>query len=1359
MKWKRHRFPGKRRRAASRISFAVATAVLSGLLSVQPAAAEEVPDATVEPVHLTSRQQVVDIWATSGTEVRTAAEAALLGSDQDIGTFLATYGDLETQDYRVEAAQLASLGGENTLAAVREALAGDLGDLASFMRKGWQEPFQQDRRVLVARAVDAGGPEVQARGRAALGGTAEDVAKFLETGWSEARDQDDRVLVTQLVATGGPQVRAAGQLALSGTMDDVREFLEVGQFVARDRDQEHATVAELAKQAEQAGKLAASETKAAEDASAEAVEASKQAKEAAQKAAKEAEATKEDSADAARAANRAAKAASGAAKAAQRAISAANAASRSARVASAAAAQAAAAAAGAADAASKARNAAAAAATDATQADAAKKAAVQARNAAQGATKAADAADQAVKAATAAGKAAVSAASAGSNAAAAADAAVLAGQFAGQSSTAAANARAAAASAHRQAAEANRAANAAESLANKAATAAGQARDAARSAAEHARKAADAADDAAEHAGEAAEAATRSTAHANAATEAANAASQAAEQAGDVYALAREVEAEELLVRTNAGIARARDLKAEEEAQEARRTARTEAVQEARRTAEDLARRAQQGTDDEEIARLGRQLALSDLENGRPWLRAAAQNALGEDTAGVVAYVLTGRADAQARDDSADAERLAEESSVKEVRDAAELALNGDAAAVSAFLRQGQYDAGSEAFRVEVARAADAGGPVVREKARQALNTATTDAYRTFLTSTLAEAREQDERVQATQLVDSGTPEVRAAARVALEGPSYLLHQFVETGQYTAQRKDLLALTHQQQVLKLVAEAAQVASEAQADAARAQATAATARKAATEAQGWADKAKKSAAAAERYATQADQHAKDAEASAKQAAESARTARAAAQRADSSARRAAVAAGDATVSAELAQTSAGMAWASANAAKVSAKRAGKSAAEALGAAADAFVAAVKKYREEEEQRRREAVAKKEAAEKQGASPAELYRCGILGCEAAKNPGRWCQHHEAYCDVLALGPSLEAFGERVWEFEKTILGLSELENCAQKGDLWACWELQKDVIMTSKLRGLTLAYRALRQAARGCTQCFVAGTPVLMADGSHKPIEQVQTGDLVRATDPLTGESGARRVTDRIVTRGDKHLTAVTIRGPTGDRGGITATGDHPFWSTSLRTWVAAADLRPGDALRTGSGSTATVLAGHASVQRVTTYGLTVEDLHAFHVVAGRTPVLVHNSECKILVLGVTEHIEDATRNIPNGYNHMDPSLQRVESYLPGGIPYTQWMSLVEDAMRRNQKIAVSLKGFSPPNGTWQQKFDLAVSKGQGSNWRSTEWEMARIEYYYRTEYLDWDNVRFYDDNGKEIPKGSIKPPLRPGQNRE
>ncbi|MFI1400001.1 polymorphic toxin-type HINT domain-containing protein [Streptomyces sp. NPDC020681] len=151
-------------------------------------------------------------------------------------------------------------------------------------------------------------------------------------------------------------------------------------------------------------------------------------------------------------------------------------------------------------------------------------------------------------------------------------------------------------------------------------------------------------------------------------------------------------------------------------------------------------------------------------------------------------------------------------------------------------------------------------------------------------------------------------------------------------------------------------------------------------------------------------------------------------------------------------------------------------------------------------------------------------------------------------------------------------------------------------------------------------RPCLKCFLAGTDVLMADGSTKNIEEVKLGDEVLATDPETGETGKRKVTRLIVTEDDKHFNELTIET---DRGleKLTATHEHPFWSPSEGKWVEAGQLRPGVELLTVDGSRAIVQANRAYSKHARTYNLTVDDLHTYYVLAGETPVLVHNSSCE------------------------------------------------------------------------------------------------------------------------------------------
>ncbi|MER5429640.1 polymorphic toxin-type HINT domain-containing protein [Streptomyces sp. NPDC002588] len=154
-------------------------------------------------------------------------------------------------------------------------------------------------------------------------------------------------------------------------------------------------------------------------------------------------------------------------------------------------------------------------------------------------------------------------------------------------------------------------------------------------------------------------------------------------------------------------------------------------------------------------------------------------------------------------------------------------------------------------------------------------------------------------------------------------------------------------------------------------------------------------------------------------------------------------------------------------------------------------------------------------------------------------------------------------------------------------------------------------------------KGC-KCFLAGTDVLMGDGSTKDIEDVKIGDEVQATDPETGKSGKRKVTRLIVTDSDKEFNELTLKTKNGLEK-LTATREHPFWSESEHRWMEAGELTPGMKLRSNDGSLVTVKGNRAYVQRARTYNLTVDDLHTYYVLAGATPVLVHNSNCPLTTM--------------------------------------------------------------------------------------------------------------------------------------
>ncbi|WP_406477745.1 ricin-type beta-trefoil lectin domain protein [Streptomyces sp. NBC_01615] len=217
------------------------------------------------------------------------------------------------------------------------------------------------------------------------------------------------------------------------------------------------------------------------------------------------------------------------------------------------------------------------------------------------------------------------------------------------------------------------------------------------------------------------------------------------------------------------------------------------------------------------------------------------------------------------------------------------------------------------------------------------------------------------------------------------------------------------------------------------------------------------------------------------------------------------------------------------------------------------------------------------------------------CGALGGMAGSAVGNAMDPNADH----SIGGQLEDQAEgAVWGAATGVVGQG-LNNVMQKG--------------ANALAGKMLS---------GCFKnSFVPGTLVLMADGSTKPIEELELGEKVLATDPETGETRAEEVTATILGKGLKHLVEVTVDAD-GEKGSktatITATDGHPFWVPELGEWVEATDLKSGEWLRTSSDTRVQITA----IKRWTTlyasvHNLTVAGEHTYYVLAGDTPVLVHN----------------------------------------------------------------------------------------------------------------------------------------------
>ncbi|MDT0346324.1 polymorphic toxin-type HINT domain-containing protein [Streptomyces litchfieldiae] len=218
------------------------------------------------------------------------------------------------------------------------------------------------------------------------------------------------------------------------------------------------------------------------------------------------------------------------------------------------------------------------------------------------------------------------------------------------------------------------------------------------------------------------------------------------------------------------------------------------------------------------------------------------------------------------------------------------------------------------------------------------------------------------------------------------------------------------------------------------------------------------------------------------------------------------------------------------------------------------------------------------------------------------KASFSPMSWV---EGLRDLLVPDPDLECiFGDPHW-------------GCAMTAVELAPW---------GRLSRLAPEIADALRRADGAPPCrtpnsFLPGTYVLMADGTTKAIEDVEIGDEILATDPETGETGPRTVTAELTNTGHKNLVTLTVTDDHGNSDPLTSTAEHPYWAPETGEWVDAEDLQPGTQLLTSAGAHTRITTVETQAAWASVYNLTIEGVHTYHVQAGQTPVLVHNSnEC-------------------------------------------------------------------------------------------------------------------------------------------
>ncbi len=155
------------------------------------------------------------------------------------------------------------------------------------------------------------------------------------------------------------------------------------------------------------------------------------------------------------------------------------------------------------------------------------------------------------------------------------------------------------------------------------------------------------------------------------------------------------------------------------------------------------------------------------------------------------------------------------------------------------------------------------------------------------------------------------------------------------------------------------------------------------------------------------------------------------------------------------------------------------------------------------------------------------------------------------------------------------------------------------------------------RGLGKAARGCKNSFSPSTLVLMADGGTRPISELKVGDALVATDPESGETTHEEV-EFLHDNVDHDLVELAVTLTDGSTSTTQTTAEHPFWDDTEKAWTNAASLKPGTSLRTPDNKTDVTVSTAATFLGVRhMLNLTVANIHTYYVLAGTTPVLVHN----------------------------------------------------------------------------------------------------------------------------------------------
>ncbi|MBP2337371.1 hypothetical protein JOF41_003549 [Saccharothrix coeruleofusca] len=222
-------------------------------------------------------------------------------------------------------------------------------------------------------------------------------------------------------------------------------------------------------------------------------------------------------------------------------------------------------------------------------------------------------------------------------------------------------------------------------------------------------------------------------------------------------------------------------------------------------------------------------------------------------------------------------------------------------------------------------------------------------------------------------------------------------------------------------------------------------------------------------------------------------------------------------------------------------------------------------------------------------------------------------------------------------------KAVKAVSSLASIVQKA---RCVQRRVDSITDEAQRVANESGAKLGGAGESCMAAghsFVDSTRVLMADGTTKPISEVDIGDKVKATDPATGQTTDREVVGTIIHSDESDMTRLTVRAEDGTTGSVDATSWRPVWSDSEKRFIDIGSLQSEQRLLAADDSSPVVDSVKRYFHLQPVYDLTVEGVHTYYVLAGSAPFMVHNCDEQLdFAHGTTvEHAANIDQNALSG----------------------------------------------------------------------------------------------------------------------